>query len=659
LRIFFLAYVICFAAVAPAADEITIAREALRDGLWEIARTHAEKVVTNDAAKLIILESYAGERRWQDVKTTLAGWDDVEGAAFDYYRSIVKGDHAAAMRILKEGGSMTGYFEGRLYEAERLAEKGDRSAAELIWREVLAVTNLSDRALCIAATNLNEIPHLRRAYLSVRDVVLRRKVGLHLGTALLDDPKTFADGCSLITGIVRDFPSAEGASLSYLAMADHWLAAGKWSEALAIYDKAMDYWPEIAKISSVHEGRGWALQNMGRLNEALEQFLRAYELAAEGEPKAIAAMKAGDILSDLGRSDEALEKYRLVLRDYAKTTIAQRLKDVMNNRELEAKGRSFYKESRFNEAKKVFEDVAASDASRRDRMNFYVALCLYGQGKDDEAGRFAERIIREAKNASVRLDATLWLAKLNYNRREWKTAGRYFNLYAAESPESKSVHQAFLWGARAAFADGDMLGVIQLVTKLIEAKPDSDVVAAALLLQGEALVELSRFDEAVLILERLEKSESASSQVRQRAQILRADALFAMGADNSSRYNAAFESYNSLILGGGLTSSDHLILFFKLARCLEKLNRIEQALDVYYTQVVLRYRALRAAGEHISDGARAVFSRAAFRLADEYERRGKDRQSMAVLELVAESDVPAAVEARRRITKLSNKGRFL
>ena len=50
---------------------------------------------------------------------------------------------------------------------------------------------------------------------------------------------------------------------------------------------------------------------------------------------------------------------------------------------------------------------------------------------------------------------------------------------------------------------------------------------------------------------------------------------------------------------------------------------------------------------------------AAFRLADEFESRGRDGAALHVLELVAEGDVHAAGEARRRMEKISAKGRFL
>ena len=62
---------------------------------------------------------------------------------------------------------------------------------------------------------------------------------------------------------------------------------------------------------------------------------------------------------------------------------------------------------------------------------------------------------------------------------------------------------------------------------------------------------------------------------------------------------------------------------------------------------------------HFTDEARAAFSRASFWLADEHENRGRDRQAVNILRLVAESDVPAAVEAAKRIGRIENKGRVL
>ena len=96
----------CFAAHA--ADELSIAREALSDGLWEVARAHASGIITNDEAKLVVLESWAGEGKRDEIAKALGEWKDAKGPAFDYYRAVVASNHVAAAKILKDSGSVAG-----------------------------------------------------------------------------------------------------------------------------------------------------------------------------------------------------------------------------------------------------------------------------------------------------------------------------------------------------------------------------------------------------------------------------------------------------------------------------------------------------------------------------------------------------------------------
>ena len=163
----------------------------------------------------------------------------------------------------------------------------------------------------------------------------------------------------------------------------------------------------------------------------------------------------------------------------------------------------------------------------------------------------------------------------------------------------------------------------------------------------------------MLVFDRIAVSEDVLPEERIRAKMLRADALYAMGADNSARYVAALEAYRDIRFGGNLSASERLLVSYRIARALDKLKRTDEAMDQYYSQVILAYREARLAGGQFTDEARAAFSKAAFRLVDEYESRGQERPALGVLELVAESDVPAADEAARRIGKMRNRGMFL
>ena len=645
-------------ALGVSAGEIDIAREALRDGLWSVARTHAEKVDT-DEAKLVVLESLAGEGKWDKIGERLQVWSGVKGVAFDYYRAVVCSNRVEAAAILKAAGSVEGITEARLFEAEQLAAGGDSTSAAMIWREIAEGTNVSERAMVVACANLMDAELLRKAYAQVKSLNRRRLIGLRLGVSLMDDPKTAVEGERLVRTVVKDSPDAEGAKEAFLKVADGKLSSGNWQEADSMFREAVEVWPDAARLASVQEGRGWALQKLGRLDEALEAFRMATKLADDDGVKAVAMVKEGDVLGDLGRTEESMAIYREVMARFPKTTVAEKLGVVVRLREQELDGRRLYREFRFADAMKKFAVVAEADSSRRQRMLMFKVLCLYGLGNDDEAVAKARSLIAGCPDAQVRADAIMWLAKFLYNRREWKESGKLFSAYAESAVAPQIAAEALLWASRAALADGDYALAIKLSTKLSERYPDDLLKPAALMVQGEALLEQARFDEAVLVFERVSLSELVDHGEKVRAQMLKADSLYAMGADNPARYSAALDAYRSIEFAGATSVEMQLEVAFKIARSLEKLKRMDEAIDQYYVQVVLAYRNARIRGERLGDEARAVFSRAAFRLADEYESRGRDHQAINILKLVVDSDVPASQEARKRIELISGKGGFL
>lgn len=697
---------ICCAAWLCRAGELDVAREALRDGLWEIARTHAAKV-EGDAAKLVILESYAREGRWEDALKTLDSWAGTSGDGFTYYRALAlvetgrraeaarvldagrmadgeyrllearlrariamaEGDAAGALKILRESGFAEADDEARMAAADILSAAGKREEAERIWREITAKTNAAERVFTMAAVNLGDRAVLRAAYDRAKTPAFRRLAGLRCGIASIAAPATFVEGAEIIRAIVKDAPDTEGAKDAYLMLADGYLAAGDAASAADCYAFALETWPDAAFVTAVQEGRGWALRKLGRGAAAAEAFAKAEEVAKTDADRARTAMELGDTLSEIGRGEEALAKYRLVLDRYPATAAGEKLKVQMRLRDLESRGRELIRAADFDGALAVFAELAALAPERKARADYYRMLCHFGKmygpdqrGQDYENEREAvRRQAREimgdaAADAGLRAQTTLWLAKFEYNNRRWAEARRLFLDYAEQAPKSEQAPSALTWAARAAFAANDFAAAIEIVSKLAENYPDSPERLQAYTVQAEALVELSRFDEAVLVLDRAALVENAPAGDRLRAQLLRADALFAMGADNAARYREALDAYRALRLGESLPPELQLVVSLKIARTLEKLKRTEEAFDQYYSEVIVPYRKGRREGVRYDEETRAAFARAAFRLADELERRGRDFQAMNVLELVRESDVPASVEAAKRIARIQAKG---
>ena len=87
-------------ALASAAGELEVAKNALRDGLWDVARTHAQRATGNEA-KEIVLETYTKEGRWEDVLKSLASWNEPKGESFDYFRALALLESGRAQDALK------------------------------------------------------------------------------------------------------------------------------------------------------------------------------------------------------------------------------------------------------------------------------------------------------------------------------------------------------------------------------------------------------------------------------------------------------------------------------------------------------------------------------------------------------------------------------
>lgn len=700
------AAVLLACALQVCAGELELACEALRDGLWDVARIHAAH--TNDAmAHCVAAESLALEGDWNGLLEFVSGWGapdssssaaqtDESADAYSFYRALAlsqtgkkkdaakllanakfnnpdykaaakrlearlaadDGDQELALKLVKESASEESGIGAMMAAAEIYAAVGDRASAEKLWREVAVASNATTRAYAIAAANLADAELLRTAAARADDAGVRRFAGLRLGRVLVKSQKTFDEGAKTIRAIAKDAPDTAGAKDAALALADAFLDRGAWQEAADAFRDAMEIWPETAHVSAVQEGRGWALRKLGRGEEALDAFMRAEDAAKDDANKAMAILEQGDVLSDSGKGEEALAKYRIVLDKYPGTPAAGKLKEIVRRRELEAQGRQLYRDYRFAEAQQVFASIARSDPENSDRADFLQVLCLYGQGLDSEAEESAKRLAENAKDPKIRAEATLWLAKLAFNSSRWEESCALFFSFAEMDPHSTRSPGALLWAARAAFAQGDFNQTIRIVTHLVELYPTATEKAEAFAVQGEALVELGRYDEAILVLERALMDGGMGAAHRLKAEVLKADALFAMGADNPARYREALDAYRALRSGESLPPGLRLALSFKMGRVLEKLKRIDEAIDQYYTGVVLAYREGRQKGIAFDDEARAAFSRAAFRLADEFESRGKDFQAMHILELVIASDVPAANEAEKRLDRIQTKGRF-
>ncbi|MBQ5531132.1 MAG: tetratricopeptide repeat protein [Kiritimatiellae bacterium] len=683
-------------AADKASEDLRVAREALRDGLWDVALGRAAKA-GGDEGRAVAAEVLMKQGRWEEALAELDAMRDRSGDAFACNRALVlaslgrgaeaealladrefgaqagmkaaqarvqiaiaAGDAARAASIARTAGLDTGDPIAKMTAAEAYRLSGNREGAVKLWREVASDGNAPPPARSTAACNLEDREVLSAVYAALPDGPARNIAGLRLARILFtsSDPGLFDDGAALARRIVSSDPGERGAMETFAALADAYLDRKAWLLAAEAFRETIEAWPEAARDSSVREGRAWALRKLGRLAEAAEEYAGAAACATNKDVAATAIMERGDVLAEDGKGDEAMAMYRKVLEEYPGTPAADKLKVVVELREIETRGRELYGEFKFDEAREAFAEVARRDQSRKPKMDYLEMLCLYGLCRDDEAVAKAEDLATSCPDAAVRAEASLWLAKFRYNSRDWSRARDLFASYATNMvPDGANAPEAMLWAARAAFSGNDFDGAISIATRLAVRWPESRARPLAMLVQGEALLEMSRLDEAIVVLEKAAADANAPEDARLRAKMLRADAVFAMGADNPARYAEALDAYTELYSTGAPGDAGRMAAAFKIARTLERTGRMDEAIDRYYGDVVCAWLDARRKGTQGGEEEKALFVRAAFRLADEYEKRSEIAQARSMLKLARDyAGGAAAKEAERRMEMTGMKG---
>jgi len=538
--------------------------------------------------------------------------------------------------------------------------------------------------------------------------------GYRLGEVLLSSTNTIDEGVVCMKGLVREFPEAECARNAQLAMAGALFRVGRYEAAANAYQVYVETFGEEGRGSEALYGRASALFRLNRYSEAAniyqklhdtttnkvekaEALFRAadavaaderYKQAAqlyrevsnkyEGSPLAAQALfQAADVLERSGETAAAEETFGEVAQRYKKTVQADRallrqatllaarnavdaavatygtvLAATTNNRyrveALMGRGRANYRVFRFTTALQDFSSAAIA-GSNDGEAQYWQVMTLYSLGRDDEAYKLAEEFTGSFATAPRRPDITLWLAKYDYNRGKMEEAKERFLVYVEQWPDAVWADAALLWAGRAAFKLNDFTGAVEILGRLWKGYPESKRRAAARFVQADALCELARFDEAVLLLNEVISRYPESDWVTP-AWGRKGDALFSLGVDNPERFNEAMEAYSKMLARRDITPTAALQGEFKIGRCLEKLKQADDAIDHYYTKVVLPFE--RSQGDQFHNDAAVWFARAAFNAADLLVQKGNHAAATRLLRRVIDADVPGRSEARQRLQRL-------
>ena len=475
--------------------------------------------------------------------------------------------------------------------------------------------------------------------------------------------------------------NAEDRARCQFRQGDALVASGRFAEAADAYGEVTC--TNILAFAQFQRADALSRANLSK--EAIDRFQAI--LDGGGEYAVDAGLRLAAELAAAGRTLPAIDVYSRLLGEKAGSDTAlldegavtaakarplPALTPEQRAKALEGRGRANYRVYRFKDAERDFTAVAQIDSARAGEMRFFCSLCRYGDGRDDEAYASARALLDETPDSQLRADLLLWLGKFDFAKKKYEAAFAAFEACSTNQHVSAARQlDALVRAARCMVAqqsDASRSKAIEILSRVVahpaaaaataQITAETPVVAEALLLQGETLIDLARFDEAVLVLERVSRIP-VSDDIRRRAALRKADCLFARGADNSAFYQKAVDAYRTMLQDADMSPSMRLVVSFNLARALEKMHNYNEAADQYYTNVVMAYvngvnRRVNGVKrpEFFDSNASALFARAAFILADAHEQAGDGRQAESVLQYVVNANVPSADAARQRIARI-------
>jgi TolA-binding protein len=425
---------------------------------------------------------------------------------------------------------------------------------------------------------------------------------------------------------------------AYLGNSQHGLAA----EA---YAKVVDLFPDSKLAAGALYQRGESLARSG--NEAEAEAL--FRSLTESHPDHAVAEEAMHRLAGLKEDTEAWQE-AIDIYDGAMTTYSNGL---FYAEALYGRGSANFRLFRFALALADFERIGRqfSDSVVAERAAFKQAMCLHWIGRDGDAIAVCHAFAEARPDSELLPDVLYWLGKSTFNSGAYVAAEEHFATFQSKFDDHPLADDSLLWAGRAAARQNEYVRAIETLAKMFKLYPDSDKMAEGRFAQADAFVELANYSAAILLYDEIINKYSESGLLGP-AWGRKGDCQFTLGAEDPKRYQESIESYRVVANSPDASPDEVLQASYKIGRCLEKMDRIDEALEQYYAKVIVQYLRESEKGVWHNEAAKVWFTRAAFSTADILESREDWRGTVRILERVAKADVPAADEARERIGKI-------
>jgi len=453
----------------------------------------------------------------------------------------------------------------------------------------------------------------------------------------------FAESATAFDKAEKKLASPEKQAEALFKAGDAWFQAGKPGEAEKRYRTFSSRFPESPLQPNALYQLGLSQAKTGQRAAAAATFQTLESEYADSPFAEKAALRAADLLLASAQWEAALEKYTQIGQTYTNSATAAL--------SLHQRGMLLYRLKHYGKAQQAFEKVVASypESEHAPQASYMRGFCLYGQGNVAEAVETCKAFIEKYPDSEWTAEVLFWLAEQYYNKGNYAEAEPLFIRIATDFEGASLAPRALYWAGRAEAAQANYVKALERYGEVAKSHPKSDVLPQVRFAQGDALSELGEFARAILAFEEIIKNYPENYLVNA-AWGRKGDCQFSLATDDPARYAEAIKSYQAILDRPSAPVELKLQSEYKVGRCLEKTNVPDKAFSRYMNVV---YTFVNGE-EEVGHSVRNVmwFTRAAFGAAALKEREKAWVEAVQVYGRVVEANVPASVEAAKRIEKI-------
>lgn len=501
---------------------------------------------------------------------------------------------------------------------------------------------------------------------------------LAVAGALLDNGRA-ADAIAAYQYYLESFTNTLGVAQAYKGRGWALQAAGRYAEAAASFEQATSVFTNAEDRQDCMYKAGDAYFANQRYKVAAQSYERLLAEYPDSPHAAGAMYQLGQSLMMGQEPSRAIEVFRQVAQRYPTDPLAEeallRIAQVWEAQDRPADAESAYTAVMDAYPKGVFTPDAlrgrgvvrqrlgrVADAladyqaladgwgqsPQAEEARYQMILCQYLLGRDDLALNAAHGFLADYPRSSFAPRAQYWLGKYTFNAGQYAEAEKAFLSFYASHPKDPDAERALLWAARAAARGEEYLRANEILARLMKAFPNGTRVAEARLDQANVLIALAKFPEAILALQEIINRFPQSDLVPD-AWLRLGDCQFMLGADDAMRYAAASTAFRAAASHPNARVDLMLQAEYKIGRCLQKMDRPDEAMRQYYKNVIVRYQEVRDGGAAPGEAARTWVGRAARDTADILEERKEWQKVVSVLERALNAGVADDTGIRDRI----------